>query len=251
MSTKRCAPLLVLLSISLCPAAMAIEFGHLRGLQKGAIGDSPQFHEFGKYEAEGAARLNRTFGSETTGSVSDTKVSGALFKTTVAAGGGMAAGKNFSLSGYVDFTLGSDFDEERKRLDPEVTLDTGGIWRHEFSGFGVFRGNGIIAGGGLGLLIIGSEDREFTYKTSEDAKPYASDVSSAAMPLIRIFGGVHTKAVTATLGIRFFSQGTAVVEAQDPTEEKYEYDVARRNPGSTFTPMKSPRPWPGAREEPR
>ena len=212
------------------PTSSAIVFGHIRGLQKGAVGDSPQFHEFGKYEGEAATRLYRSFGSYKVNNNADSKVSGSLFQTTLAAGGGMAASKNFSLSGFVDFTLASDFDLERQRTAPEITSDAG-LYRHEVSGFGVFRSGGIVAGGGLGLLIIGSEDREFLYETSAEVSPYLSKVSSAAMPLVRLFGGFESKQMIATLGVRFFSQGQAVVEAEDPTGETYEYDIARRSPG--------------------
>jgi hypothetical protein len=79
----------------------------------------------------------------------------------------------------------------------------------------------------LGLLVVGSEEREFYYGDDR----YRQNVTSAAMPLMRLFGGVTTKQFDATLGLRLFSMGEAVVEAEVPGGEKLEYDIARRNPG--------------------
>jgi hypothetical protein len=225
-SSSAVASLVVTLSLALAPAAHAIEFGYLRGLQHGAIGDSPQFADVSKYEAEAAIGMTRTWGKYTQNGDADSKASGTGFKTRVAAGGGMAPAKNFAMSAYVDVTLASDFDEERTRNPPQSKLDTGN-YRHEFAAFGVFKGSPILVGGGLGVLIVGSEERIFVYGDDK----YKSNITSAAMPVLRLFGGVTTKEFDGTVGVRFFSKGDSVVKASAPGGANEEYDIVRRNPG--------------------
>lgn len=204
----------------------AVEFGSVRGLQHGPIGDSPQFTSVADYEGEGAVVMRRTYGKYTVNNDPDTKVSGSALQMHVATGGGLMADKSFQLTAYLDFTIGSDADEEAKRASPASSLDTG-LYRHELSVFAVYKPSPLLIGGGLGLLIVGTEAREFEF----DGDKYKQDVSSAAMPVLRLFGGLTTKQFDGTLGLRLFSMGEAVVKAETPSGQKYEYDIARRNPG--------------------
>lgn len=207
-------------------SAQAMDFGAIRALQHGPIGDSPQFANIGEYEGEGAVVMSRTWGKYTINDDADSKVSGSSLKTRVVAGGGWSPSKAFTLSGYLDTTLASDFDETQRRTNPHATLDTG-VYRHEVSLFGTFRSSPLVLGGGLGVLIVGSETREFIY----DDNKYTQDVTSAAMPMLRLYGGISTKEFDGTVGIRLFSMGEAVVTAQKPNKDKEEYDIVRRSPG--------------------
>lgn len=214
------------LGLSLAPAARAAEFGVIRPLQHGPVGDSPQYAAIDGIEGEAGLTMTRSWGKYTVNDDADQKISGSSFKSRVLAGGGWAPSKAFTLTGYVDVTLASDADEEQKRIDPDAALDTG-LYRHEAAIFGIYNGGGLLLGGGLGVLVIGSETREFVY----DDDKYTQSVSSAAMPLLRLFGGFTTKQFDGTLGLRLFSMGEAVVEAEDPNKDKEEYDIVRRNPG--------------------
>jgi hypothetical protein len=206
--------------------AFAGEFGVIRPLQTGPVGDSPQYADVENIEGEANAKFGRTWGKYTINDDPDAKVSGATIRTNIAAGGGFAPTKNFALTGYVNMTLASDTDEEAKRRTPKSTLDSG-LYKHEASLFGMYRGGSVVVGGGLGVLIVGSETREFSYNDSK----YTQEVSSAAMPLVRIFGGLSTKELDLTGGLRLFSMGEAVVKSEDPNKDKNEYDIVRRNPG--------------------
>lgn len=211
--------------LGLSGAAEAAEFGLIRPLQHGPVGDSPQYADIEKVEGEALVDFSRTWGKYTLDGDSDTKVSTANFKTRIAAGGGWAPSKTFAITGYVNFTLASDYDEEAKRQTPPSELDTG-LYRHELALFALYKAQPIVLGGGLGLLLVGSETREFTF----DGDKYTTNVGSAAMPVLRLFGGITTKQFDGTLGVRFFSMGEAVVETEDPNKSKEEYDVVRRNP---------------------
>jgi hypothetical protein len=217
--TSLCAGLLI------SNAAHGAEFGKIRALQHGPVGDSPQFTDIEKYEGEADVALERAWGKYTLNGDPESKVSSSDLRTTISAGGGWSPTKQFMLTGYIDFTLASDYDEEAKRQSPSSTLDSGG-YRHELALFGVFKGSPLILGGGLGVLLIGSETREFTY----DDDKFRTEVGSAAMPVLRLFGGIGTKQFDGTIGVRFFAMGEAVAETEDPNKAKQEYDVVRRNP---------------------
>lgn len=206
--------------------ALAGEFGVIRPLQSGPVGDSPQYADVENIEGEANVKFARSWGKYTINDDPDAKISGSAIRTNIAAGGGFAPTKQFALTGYVNMTLASDADEEGKRRTPKSTLDTG-LYKHEAALFGLYRGGSVVVGGGLGVLIVGSETREFEYN---DAK-YTQEVSSAAMPLVRIFGGLSTKQLDLTGGVRLFSMGEAVVKSEDPNKDKNEYDIVRRNPG--------------------
>ncbi len=213
------------LSLFFSGAAQAAEFGAIRSLQKGPVGDSPQYADIEKVDGEAVIGFERAWGKYTLNGDPETRVTTSDFKTRIAAGGGWAPSKQFALTGYIDFTLAHDYDEEAKRATPEATLDAG-QYRHELALFGVFKSSPLVLGGGLGMLLFGSETREFVY----DDDKYTTNVGSAAMPVLRLFGGISTKEFDGTLGLRFFSMGEAVAEAQDPNKNKEEYDVVRRNP---------------------
>lgn len=208
------------------PDAQAAEFGIIRPLQHGPVGDSPQYAGIDEYDGEAMIGLSRYWGKSTINEDAESKISGSSVKTRVATGGGWAPSKAFTLTGFVDFTLASDADEEQTRTDPDAKLDTG-LYRHEAALFGTYKGGPLLLGGGIGVLIFGSETREFAY----DGETYTQNVTSAAMPTMRLYGGVTTKQFDGTIGLRLFSMGEAVVEAEKPNKEKVEYDIVRRNPG--------------------
>lgn len=214
-----------LVSLLVATPALAMNFGVLRPLQTGPVGDSPQFVDLGDYEAEAGLELSRTFGNYKRNGDSATKVSGSSLRSRLVGGGGMMATKAFGLTGYIDVTTSSDTDEEASRATPSSTL-TSGYYQHEGAILGFYRFKPFVFGGGVGLVVIGSEDRSFVY----DGGTYQSEISSAAMPTLRLFGGLSTDEFDATLGVRLFSMGEAVVEAQDPVGTKYEYDIVRRRP---------------------
>lgn len=209
-----------------CTTATAAEFGNIRPLQTGPVGDSPQFADTQNIEGEANVKIERSWGKYTVNEDPDSKISGSAIRTNIAAGGGFAPNKNFTLTGYVNMTLASDADEEQTRKAPKTRSDTG-LYRHEASFFGLFKTSSMVFGGGLGVLVVGSETREFQY----DDDKYTQDISSAAMPLIRLFGGLATKDVDLTAGVRLFSMGESVVESQDKNKDKNEFDIVRRNPG--------------------
>lgn len=203
----------------------AAEFGGVPSMQRGPLGQGLGYAELDEYAAEGAFGMRRTYGKEVLGADSDSRVSQSLVGTRLAAAGGMNFSKEFLVAGFLDMTI-NDYDEERTRKDPEVKLD-GGLATYELGANFAWRGSPLIAGGGLGLLLVGSEDRTFEY--GDDT--YKTDASSAAMPVMRLFGGVDLGEFTTTLAVRFFTRGESSVEALDPGENKYIYDMQRKNPG--------------------
>jgi hypothetical protein len=81
------------------PTASALEFGKIRALQHGPVGDSPQFAPMESYSGEGALVMSRSWGKYTINDDLDSKVSGSAFKMRIAAGGGMAPSKTFAITG--------------------------------------------------------------------------------------------------------------------------------------------------------
>jgi hypothetical protein len=215
------------------PVAQAIELGVIRPLQVGPIGDSPQFADIQKYEAEAAFGMTRSYGKLDVNDDPDQKVDSSALRTRVAVGGGMAPSKNLALTASLDVTLASDSDEEQTRGAQKSHLDTG-RYEHELSVMGLYHANSLVFGGGIGLKMIGSETREFEYGGAD----WTSEVSTAAMPVLRLFGGFDAKDFAATLGLRVFSMGEATVEAKDSAGNKYEYDIQRRNPGELHADSK-------------
>lgn len=214
------------MALSIAVPAQAIEFGILRPLQVGPIGDSPQYADFDQYEAEAALGMKRSYGKVDINSDSDQKVDGAAVRTRVAAGGGMAINKQLSLTATLDVTLAGDADEEQTRAQKKSTLDTG-YYQHELSVMSVYRAQSFVFGGGIGVKMIGTETREFKY----DGAKYTSEISSAVMPMLRLFAGLESKEAAASLGLRLFNKDESEVTATDPTDTKYTYDVTRRSPG--------------------
>ncbi len=208
-------------------AAQAMEFGQMRAMQTGPVGDSPQFDEMGKerYEGEAVWGLERTFGSYELNEDTDSRTAATGIRSRLAVGGAIAPSKTFLLSGYIDATLASDYDENRTRATNNYKYD-GGLYKHELALFALYKANPFVFGGGIGVILFGSEEKDFR----ADAAAYRVRVGSAAMPTLRLFGGIALKQFDATLGIRTFSKGRAVVEssAGGATEE---YDIVRRNPG--------------------
>jgi hypothetical protein len=211
---------------------MAVEFGLIRPLQSGPIGDSPQFSDIERFEGEAAVTSSRIWGDTTVNSDTDRKVEATGYKMRVATGGGWAPSKDFTLTGYIDFTLASDYDENQERSAKKSTLD-GGLYRHEIAFFGTFNKQPLIVGGGLGLLIIGGEDREFVFDNSGAKTQYYQTTTAATMPVLRLFGGLATKQFDGTIGLRLFTKGDSTVVARDKQDgtKIAEYDVIRRNPG--------------------
>ena len=188
--------------------SQAIEFGTLRALQNGPIGDAPAFSEAEGIDAEAAARVERVFGQYQLNGNSLTKTTSGDTKVAVSAGGSFAASKSFTAIANATITTFSDYNESQQRLSPKSKYDSG-HYRHSLDGYVVFRGKPFVFGGGLGLLLMGSESKSFDYNNIE----YTQESDSAAMPILRLFGGFQSKAVTAVLGFRLFSQGEAIVEA--------------------------------------
>ncbi len=213
--------------------ASATEFGLMRAMQSGPIGDAPAMAGLEKIEAEAQFSLYRTFGNYTLNDDTDSRASATGVKSRVAAGGGFSPTKQFSLSGFIDATVASDYDENQTRGTYDSTYDSG-LYRHELALFGMFKTSGLVFGGGMGLVLIGSETKEFEY----DDDKYELDIGSAAMPVLRLFGGLSTKEFDGTLGVRFFSKGTAVVTAKDATGTESEYDVVRRAPAEVHADAK-------------
>lgn len=212
--------------------AQAVEFGIFRALQHGAIGDAPQFADFDKYEAEAAVRLCRVYGKQVVNDQIDSKVDGNSVRTTVAAGGALMASKSFGLSAAVDMTVASDYDERADRATPKTSID-GGVYKHSLNLNAFFKEGIVAVGGGLGVMVIGSEDRLLEV-TDDD---YTNEVTSAAMPVMHLFGGITSKMFDISLGFRLFSMGEAVVSS-DVNKTKAEYDIVRRNPGELHVDAK-------------
>ena len=214
------------ITVAIVGPAHAIEFGIVRHLQVGPIGDSPQYAELEKYEAEAAIGMKRSYGEVEINSDSDQKVEGSALRTRVVAGGGLSLNKRLSLTASLDVTLASDADEEQTRAAKKSTLDTGN-YQHELSFMSVYRTDPIFFGGGIGVRMIGTETREYKY----DGAKYTSEIGSAVMPTLRLFAGVESKEAAASLGLRLFSKDDAEVSARDPAGTTYTYDVTRRSPG--------------------
>ena len=213
--------------------ARAMEFGTLRSLQTGPIGDSPQFLDLEKLTGEAGVLSSRIWGDSTINSDPDRKVEATGYKMRISAGGGWAPSKEFSLTGYAHLNLMSDYDENQDRATKKSTLDTG-LYQHELAFFGVYRHQPLVFGGGIGLLIFGDESRTFEFKNGNNRTIYNQEISRATMPVLRVFGGLATKQVDATVGVRFFTKGDSTVEARDKEEDGTkiaEYDVIRRHPG--------------------
>ena len=206
-------------------AAFAGEFGTVRSMQNGPVGDSPQFVDMDNIQGEANIEFKRAWGKYTVNEDPDSKISGSTIKSVVSAGGGFAPNKNFAVTGYATVTLASDSDEEQTRQAPKSRLDSG-LYKHELALFGLFRTNSLVFGGGLGVMIFGGETREYSYDQDE----YELDISSAAMPVARLFGGLSTKTIDLTGGARLFSMGEAVVSSVDSNKDKNEFDIVRRNP---------------------
>jgi hypothetical protein len=206
--------------------ASAIEFGYIRALQDGPIGDSPQYANLEKFEAEAEAGISRVYGSYSANGDDSTKVSSAQFNTDAAIGGGWEPTKNFGMTAYATSTLYSSFTEEGASIQGDPKLDTG-LYRHELDIFGFYKAAPFIFGGGIGVLLFGSEDRTFNYNGAN----YREQVSSAAMPVLNLFGGITTKMVDASVGFRIFSQGDATVTGTESTGNNHNFDALRRNPG--------------------
>lgn len=222
-STPALAALALLGSFS---PSHAIEFGALRALQNGPIGDSPQYGDIQEWQGEAAMGLTRSYGKMDINDDPAAKVDHAAVRTRVVAGGGMAPSKSLVLTGIVDITLASDSDEEQTRATPKSALDTG-LYQHEVGVLGAFKTQAWIFGAGLGVHLFGSEEREFEY----NGQKYTSEIGNATMPVLRLFGGYSGKSLAASAGVRVFSKGDATVNAKDATGTKREYDITRRLPG--------------------
>lgn len=229
---KTCSPFKLALGsavlFSMSSAAWAMEFGYLRAMQTGPVGDAPQFEDMNRdrYEAEAIGTLDRTYGSYTLNSDTDSRTSATGISSKVAVGGAMAPTKAFLLSGFISSTLASDYDEERTRGGNNFKYD-GGLYHHEAAVFGLYKAHPLVFGGGIGVIVVGSEVKDFQDNTAT----YHVEVGSAVMPTLRLFGGLALKDFDATLGVRLFSKGRAVVESTAPGDTKQEYDIVRRNPG--------------------
>jgi hypothetical protein len=210
--------------------AQGIEFGSIRGLQSGAVGDSPQFIEIEKYEADAAVTMKRRYGEYKLNNDTTSKTNMTDLDSHVLAGGGMALSKQLALTAYLDANLIRDFDLVRDRVEVDQRQDAG-LYEHEFMTFMVFTGNPIVVGGGIGFKIFGQETRELKLGADEEAGPdFVTNTSSAFMPVMSLFGGVKLKQFVGTLGVKFFSKGTAEVKAVDNDGETHDYDIVRRNP---------------------
>lgn len=215
-----------LLLFVLVGKANAVEFGSLRPLQIGPAGDSPQFAELEDYQAEAGLSLGRHYGKLDINDDAASKTESAALSTRIVAGASMSPTRDFSLIANLDLTVASDHDEEQSRAEQKSHLDTG-LYQHELGFLAVYRGSPLLIGGGIGVKIFGAETRDFSYGDSS----WSSQVSSATMPILRLFGGFDSKSLAATAGVRFFSKGDAEVKAKDSSGNQYEYDIVRRNPG--------------------
>lgn len=215
-----------LLACMLVGQAQAVEFGPLRALQIGPAGDSPQFADLEDYQAEAGLVVGRHYGKIDINDDSTLKAEGTSFATQLVAGASMSPTRQFSLTANLNLTIASDTDEEQRRTEQKSHLDTG-LYQHELGFMAVYRGNPLVVGGGIGVKIIGAETRDFSFGDSR----WSSEVSSATMPILRLFGGFDTKTLAATAGVRFFSKGDNDVKAKDSSSNQYEYDLVRRHPG--------------------
>ena len=194
-------------------------------MQMGPLGQGLGYTDMDDLAAEGAIGMRRSYGKEILNGDSDSRVSQSAVGTRFAAAGGMNFSKEFLVAGYLDVTI-NDHDEERTRKDPKVNLD-GGTSSYELGANFAWRGAPLVAGAGLGILLIGGEDR--TLEIGDET--FKTDASSAAMPVLRMFGGVDFDEFMTTLGVRFFTRGESSVEAEDPDKKKYIYDMQRKNAG--------------------
>ena len=229
---KRLIAAAALLSPSLAQAA---EFGILRPLQHGPIGDSPQFTDIKDLEVETMLQTNQVWGKYQINEDPDKQVRAFGYKVHAAAGGGWAPSKDLLLTAYVNATIASDFDERQTRGEKDATFDSG-LYRHEFAVFGLYKANPVVFGGSVGLLVMGGEDRLFKYSENGSSTQNFQETSRAGLPMLRLFGGITTKPFDGTLGVRFFSMGDSVVTSYDKEDGKKtgEYDIVRRNPGEVY-----------------
>lgn len=215
--------------------AQAAEFGILRPLQHGPIGDSPQFIDLKGLEAEALLQTNQVWGKYQINDDADRQVRAFGYKAQTAAGAGWAPAKNLLLTAYIHATLASDLDERQTRGEQDSVFDSG-LYRHEFAVFGVYKAQPVILGASVGLLVVGGENRLFKYTDGASVTQSYQEASRAGLPMMRLFGGVTTKPFDGTLGVRFFSKGDSVVTAYDKENGKKtaEYDIIRRNPGEVY-----------------
>jgi hypothetical protein len=216
-----------LVAVGLSQHAAALDFGYLRGLQKGPIGDAPAFSEFKSLETEAAIDFRRAFGDTVLNNDEQgTKTAMSYAGSHLRVGGVYVPSETLTAIITGDVNVASDFDEERSRVAPHSRSDAG-LYHHEGAATLVYTNQSLILGGGAALHVVGSEGRAFTY----DGQGYIQDADSAAMPVFRGFVGYRVGHLITVLGARSFSQGESVVEAKGPAGEKYEYDIVRRVPG--------------------
>ena len=226
---KRLLAAVAILSPSLAHAA---EFGILRPLQHGPIGDSPQFIDVKNLEVEGMFQGSQTWGKYQINGDPERQVNAYGYKTLLAAGGAWAPSKDLLLTAYASATPFSGYGERQTRGEKTSELDTG-LYRHEFAVFAVYKSNPLVLGGGIGGLMIGGEDRSFKYVDGSSSAQSYQEASRTGLPTLRLFGGISTRDFDGTLGVRFFSMGDSVVSSYERKGGKKtgEYDLVRRNPG--------------------
>lgn len=204
--------------------AYSINFGYLRALQKGPIGDSLGYTTIDKYEPEGVIAIGNASGTQDVNSA-DNKLKSSATKFRAAAGGGIAISREFMAAAHADVNI-NDYDDEAK--DPVKTELSCGYNTYELAVNIAYKPDPVVIGGSIGTVLIGGETREFQW----DNGTYKHDISSAAMPVIQLYGGLALKEFFLTGGFRLFSQGNAEVETKDNSgENKITYDIARRYPG--------------------
>lgn len=212
--------------------AHAAEFGLLRPLQHGPIGDSPQFIDVKNLEAEGMFQGSQVWGKYQINDDTERQVNAYGYKTLLAAGGAWAPSKDLLLTAYASATPFSGYGERQTRGEKTSELDTG-LYRHEFAAFAVYKSNPLVLGGGVGAVMFGGEDRAFKYADGTSSANSYQEASRTGVPTLRLFGGISTKDFDGTLGVRFFSMGDSVVSSYERKGGKKtgEYDLVRRNPG--------------------
>ncbi len=222
----------ILTTLAFSEASWATNFGYLRALQQGPVGDALAYANLGKYEPEGVIAIGSASGTEDINASSDDKLKSSAMKLRAAAGGGIVLSREFVASAYMDVNV-NDYDDET-RSDPATKLSSG-YNTYEFSANIVFKPNPLIIGGGIGAILIGSEKREFEW----DVASFKHNVSSAAMPMLRLYGGFGDKEFQVTGGFRLFTQGEAEVETKDSSgANAIVYDIARRYPGEVHADAK-------------
>jgi len=228
---RRKSNLLVTAAVGAClqvvggEPALASDFAELPALQRGAIGPGLAYTDLDGYSATGIVGLSRSYGKEVLNSDPDTRVDGDTMRTRFAAGAALATGGTFRAAAFADSTVVS-FSEERKRSTPRIESE-GGANIYEIGVNGIARSGVFVFGGGLSLVLVGSEERKFTYGDAA----WTTDASSAAMPQLRLTGGLDFGALMGTVGLRLFTEGETSVEAKDGTGNTELYDTMRKRPG--------------------